>query len=197
MVTQPKNPAHKAGVPLVIPTFQLPSSSYVTSRDAGLGITKINIIIGKLKTSSTPFYKNTLRLATPLEFSGIYCFWSVSFSSSELTQQLKARPSRPSSHTPGSVPEARTTPVCCTDEEMDWPDWWSWQHRMPGQFQGRRAGNRWAQKGPGPWQSQRTRCWRPELQHKWEHSSKHQQETIFVHNTRVTAFKPWKNSCAD
>lgn len=84
-----------------------------------MGITKINIIIGRLKTSSTAFYINTLCLATLLELSGIHYFCGVSFSSSELRQQLKAWDSQPSSHTPGSISEARMTPVCCTDEEMD------------------------------------------------------------------------------
>lgn len=59
------------------------------------GIIKINIVIGRLKTSSTQFWINTPCLATPLEFTDTSPFRGVSFNSPGLGLQLKAQHTLP------------------------------------------------------------------------------------------------------
>lgn len=59
------------------------------------GIIKINIVIGRLKTSSTQFWINTLRLATPLQLTDTSPIRGVSFNSPGLGLQLKAQHNLP------------------------------------------------------------------------------------------------------
>lgn len=66
IIMQPRNQARKAGALMAILILQLHSSSYVIFSDPCLSIIKTNIIIGRLKTSSTQFWINTLCLATIL-----------------------------------------------------------------------------------------------------------------------------------
>lgn len=123
-----------------------------------LGIIKTNIIIGRLKTSSAQFWTNTLCPATLIHRHGpsvvsVLAAWSWRCG---CRQRTRCRPLAP-----GSVSEGRTAAA-----GQHWPDWWSWQRRKPVRFPARRAGNKSGQKGLGPWQTQRTPCTQPELQHK-------------------------------
>lgn len=67
------------------------------------------------------------------------------------------------------------------------PDWWSWQHRMPGLFPQKWAENRTSRRAPGPMRILLKWCWQLELKQK---QSRHLVTNAGPHCKQQTSHLP-------